>query len=83
MRYFISTLLLLGLMGVCAASAQEPLDAARRITPGEARQAFKRGKAIIVDVRNEASYKAGHVRGARLIPMDEIGSRIKNCRATR
>ena len=49
----------------------------QRITPEEARQAVESGKAIIVDVRDEASYKAGHVKGARWILADDIGSRVK------
>ena len=77
MRYFISTILLLALLSVCAASAQESSEAARRITPAEARQAVKRGKAIIVDVRSEDVYQTGHIKGARSIPLGEILTRIK------
>lgn len=54
---------------------QTPEDGVRRITPAEAREALDKGKAIIIDVRGEASYDAGHVKGARLIPVNDIGSR--------
>jgi 3-mercaptopyruvate sulfurtransferase SseA len=50
-------------------------DGVRRITPAEARTAFERGRAIIVDVRGEDSYKAGHIKGARWINLNDIGSR--------
>lgn len=75
MRSFISTALiaLCVLVGVVAGSAQD--DGVRRITPEEARAAVEKGKAIIVDVRGAESYNAGHVKGARLIPINEIGSR--------
>jgi hypothetical protein len=54
---------------------QTPEDGVRRITPAEAREAVDKGKAIIIDVRGEASYDAGHVKGARLIPVNDIGTR--------
>jgi len=78
MRSFISIaalIVLCALVGVVAVNAQD--DGVRRITPADARQAFDSGKAIIVDVRDEASYKAGHIKGARWIPVNEIESRIK------
>ena len=78
MRYLISIaalLVLCALMGG-AVSAQEG-DGVRRVTPQEAREMVEKGKAIIVDVRGEDSYKAGHVKGARLIPINEVESRIK------
>ena len=79
MRSFISVIALMALaalMSFAVVSAQEG-DGVRRITPEEARQAVESGKAIIVDVRDEASYKAGHVKGARWILADDIGSRVK------
>ena len=79
MRYFISILILLtlcALVGVVAVGQTQD-DSVRRITPADARQAFDSGKAIIIDVRDEASYKAGHVKGARWIPVNEVESRIK------
>ena len=50
---------------------------ARRITPDEVRELLKKSKAVIVDVRGEAPYKAGHIKGALLIPLAEIGERAK------
>lgn len=78
MRSFISItvlIILCALAGFVAVNAQD--DGVRRITPADARQAFESGKAIIIDVRDEASFKAGHVKGARWIPVNEIESRIK------
>ena len=51
-------------------------DGVRRIAPAEAREALEKGKAIIVDVRGEDAYNAGHVKGARLIPLNDILARI-------
>jgi predicted sulfurtransferase len=47
-------------------------DGARRITIAELQEAIKKNEAYIIDVRNEASYNAGHIHGARLIPATEI-----------
>jgi hypothetical protein len=57
-------------------AAQTPEDGVRRVTPAEAREAVEKGKAIIVDVRGEESYNAGHVKGAHLIPLNDILARI-------
>ena len=76
MRYLISIVALLALSALLVtATGQAQGDGVRRITPAEAREAFAQGKAIIVDVRGESSYNAGHVKGARWIIVDEIGSR--------
>ena len=32
--------------------------------------------AVLIDVRSEAEYNSGHVRGAILIPHDRIGEKI-------
>jgi rhodanese-related sulfurtransferase len=50
-------------------------DGVRRIAPADARAAVDQGKAIIIDVRGEESYNAGHVKGARWINLNDIGSR--------
>ncbi len=56
---------------------QEEEDGVRRITVAELRQALEKGAAVVVDVRSEEAYKAGHIKGARLIPVDEIAGRVK------
>jgi 3-mercaptopyruvate sulfurtransferase SseA len=47
-------------------------DGVRRITIADANKLIKSGQAFIVDVRNQAAYDAGHIPGARLIPVGEI-----------
>lgn len=47
-------------------------DGIRRITVAELRTLVDRGEAFIVDVRNEPAYKQGHIKGAKLIPTNEV-----------
>jgi len=49
-----------------------PSDGARRITVTEAKDLVDKGKAVVIDVRNQAAYDQGHVRGSKLIPAGEI-----------
>lgn len=46
----------------------EPEDGVPRISVAEAHDAFEKGKAIIVDVRSESSYRIGHIQGALWMP---------------
>lgn len=54
-----------------------PADGVRRVTVDELRAALEKGTAIVIDVRGEDQYKAGHIKGALWIPGDQIGSRAK------
>jgi rhodanese-related sulfurtransferase len=49
-----------------------PADNVRRITPAELRDELRRNDVVIIDVRGEAAYKQGHIKGARLIPATDI-----------
>lgn len=52
-------------------------DGARRVTIPELETLMKEGKAFVVDVRNQESYDAGHIPGAKLIPSAEILNHLK------
>ena len=47
-------------------------DGARRVTADELDTMLKNGQAIVVDVRDQASYDRGHIPGATLIPAGQI-----------
>jgi 3-mercaptopyruvate sulfurtransferase SseA len=51
-------------------------DGARRVTIAELEAMMKDGTAVVVDVRNQASYDLGHIPGSRLIPAGEILNHI-------
>ena len=52
-------------------------DDARRITTTELDNLMKQGKVFVLDVRNKDMYDRGHIRGAKLIPVEEVGQRSK------
>jgi rhodanese-related sulfurtransferase len=49
----------------------------REVGPAEAVQLINRRDAVVLDVRDAAEYKAGHITNARHMPEAEIDSRIR------
>jgi 3-mercaptopyruvate sulfurtransferase SseA len=47
-------------------------DGARRVTADELVKMMKNNEAVVIDVRNQASYDLGHIPGAKLIPAGDI-----------
>jgi rhodanese-related sulfurtransferase/DNA-binding transcriptional ArsR family regulator len=44
---------------------------------GELRRRIKDGSAVVLDVRPAQEYEAGHIAGARSIPISELSQRLK------
>ena len=53
-----------------------PGDGVRRVTTVDLKNALDSGSAIVIDVRSDAAYKQGHIKGARLIPAGEIANHL-------
>jgi predicted sulfurtransferase len=51
---------------------QVPADGARRVTVAELKGMLDRHEAVVIDVRNEAMFNSGHIRGAKLIPEADL-----------
>lgn len=51
-------------------------DGARRVTIDEMEALVKNNEAVVIDVRNQASFDAGHIPGAKLIPAGEIQNHL-------
>ena len=47
-------------------------DGVRRVTTVELHDLLAKNQAVVIDVRNDASYKQGHIRGAKLIPVESV-----------
>jgi len=54
-----------------------PADDARRITAEELYKMYEKNEVLIVDTRNDAAFNQSHIKGAILIPANEVGSRLK------
>ena len=53
-----------------------PADDARRITAEELYKMYQENKVLIVDTRNDAAFKQSHIKGAILIPSNEVATRL-------
>jgi 3-mercaptopyruvate sulfurtransferase SseA len=53
-----------------------PADDARRITAEELYQMYEKHEVLIVDTRNDAAFKQSHIKGAILIPSNEVAARV-------
>lgn len=55
----------------------EDRTALQAIDSGELRRRIKDGSAVVLDVRPATEYEAGHIAGARSIPITELSERLK------
>jgi len=53
-----------------------PADDARRITAEELYKMYEKNEVVIVDTRNDAAFKQSHIKGAILIPANEVPTRL-------
>ena len=66
-----------------AGATQESEAAAARITLAEFKKLFDQNAAIVLDVRNDEAYKAGHFPGAILVPLETVSSRAAEWKGAR
>lgn len=64
-----------------AAAQETDLAKAPRITVAEFKKLRAEGEVIVLDVRDADSYKAGHIPGARSIPLDQLASHADELKA--
>jgi rhodanese-related sulfurtransferase len=56
-------------------AVKHPQEPFTRITVEEAREMLARDDVVVIDVREPHEYQAGHVPGARLIPVNSVFTR--------
>lgn len=56
-------------------ATKTPADGVRRVTVNELKDLLAENEAVVIDVRNEDSYKTAHIKGAKLIPEAEVAKR--------
>ena len=52
-----------------------PADTAPRITAEEAYKLYERGELLVIDTRTEPVYKESRIKGAILIPVNEVAAK--------
>ncbi len=57
-------------------AAPSTADGVRRVTVTELKDLLAKNEAVVIDVRNEAAYNTGHIKGAKLIPEAEVVNHI-------
>jgi predicted sulfurtransferase len=53
-------------------ATKTPADGVRRVTVTELKDLLAKNAAVVIDVRNQASYDAAHIKGAKLIPEADV-----------
>lgn len=59
-----------------APAPSAPSDGIRRVTVAELKDLIAKDGAMVIDVRNQASFNMGHITGARLIPEAEVANHV-------
>ena len=85
MKFFSENVLLIGLALGSAFMLLWPMlkrsaGGVANLTPNEAVLLINRANAIVLDVRDDAEFAAGHIMDARHIPMAQLADRIKEIR---
>jgi 3-mercaptopyruvate sulfurtransferase SseA len=70
-----------GVFALCAAAQETDLSKAPRITLAEFKKLFDAHDVVVVDVRDEASFRAGHIPGALSIPLDQLAAKTDQLKA--
>lgn len=53
-------------------------DQVEEITAEELAERLERGRAVVIDVRPRVEYAAGHISGARSLPIDELDASLED-----
>ncbi len=73
--------LVLGVLVVRAAAQETDLSKAPRITLAEFKKLYDAHDVVVVDVRDEASFKNGHIPGAIWISLDQLAAKAPQLKA--
>ena len=71
---FVALLVILGLL--IGSEVWRKLRGVKDVTPNEALQLINDQEALVVDLRDNGEFKAGHIPNARNIPLGSLESRL-------
>lgn len=69
----VISIMLIAALGCKRASASASIV---EVQTGEALTMWRNEEAVIIDIRTQDEYQEGHIPGAALIPLDQLGSRM-------
>ena len=67
-------------VGVLADEYLGERDGVEQLSAAELEQRLARGEVVVLDVRPEPEYRAGHIAGARSAPLAALESLSRSCR---
>ncbi|XEC95113.1 rhodanese-like domain-containing protein [Paenibacillus tarimensis] len=71
----LAVLLCLLLIG-CSLEAPATNPAPKQVSAKEAKEMIDEGKVQVIDVRTPEEFEAGHIQGAKLIPLQQLEDRL-------
>jgi predicted sulfurtransferase len=80
---WLALMLLAGLPALGWAQEQPDLSTAPRISQAEFKKLQAASEVLVVDVRDAESFKAGHIPGAILVPLNELPQHLDELRASK
>jgi rhodanese-related sulfurtransferase len=80
LRSFVSALGVVLVSGVLTLTAQEPLKHTKD-SLDTVKENLKSGKAVLLDVREQKEWDAGHLKDARLVPQSKLKSESESALA--
>lgn len=69
------------LAGVVMTARITPAADAVRMELEECRAALEKGQVVVIDVRNADGYRAGHIPGALLVPLDQVPAQAEKLKS--
>ena len=63
-------------VGVLADEYLGTREEVEQVSAGELQERLERGQVVVLDVRPEREFRAGHIAGARSAPLDELSSLV-------
>ena len=82
-RTVVWAIVAVGVFALRAAAQDAELDLSKapRITQAEFKKLYDAHDVVVVDVRGEGSFKSGHIPGALLITLDQLGAKAPQLKA--
>jgi len=74
---YIGLAVVSGLMLLWPVLTGSATDGGLNVSPAEAVLLMSRAKTLVLDVRDEAEFSAGHIQGAKHVPLADLEGRLK------